>query len=75
MSLQNHLLLREICRRDAAIRELYGQKKLELAQRDWANVDEYCEAKNDIIQLILEKAGMEARDLEEIRQRNTLAQR
>ena len=69
-SLRNHLLVRDLCRRDASIRDAYGRRKLELAQRDWADVNEYAEAKNDIVQYMLEKGGMEKHELEEIRQRN-----
>lgn len=58
-SLRNHLLVRDLCRRDATIREAYGRPKLELAQLDWANVDGYTEEKNGILLYILEKAGME----------------
>ena len=69
-SLRNHLLVRDICIRDDSVRGAYGRRKLELAQRDWADVDEYCEAKNEILGYVLEKAGMEELDLEVIRQRN-----
>jgi GrpB-like predicted nucleotidyltransferase (UPF0157 family) len=74
-SLQNHLLVRDICRREASVREAYGRKKMELALRDWADVDEYCEAKNEILQYVLERAGMGEHDLEEIRLRNVAATR
>jgi GrpB-like predicted nucleotidyltransferase (UPF0157 family) len=70
-SLRNHLLVRDICRRDDSVRETYGRKKLELAQKDWADVDEYCEAKNEVLLYVLEKAGMDTGDREEIRRRNT----
>jgi GrpB-like predicted nucleotidyltransferase (UPF0157 family) len=69
-SLRNHLLVRDICRRDPEVREAYGRKKMELAQRDWIDGDDYCEAKNEILQFILDKAGMGEEEREEIRRRN-----
>ena len=69
-ALRNHLLMRDICRRDSSVRDAYGRRKLELAQRDWAHVDFYCEAKNDIVLSALARAGMDKHELEEIRQRN-----
>ena len=72
-SLRNHLLVRDLCRRDATIRDAYNRRKLELAQLDWANVDEYTEEKNCILLYILEKAGMEKHDLDDIRQRSNIA--
>ncbi len=74
-SLRNHLLVRNLCRSNASVREAYGRRKLDLAQTDWADGDEYAEAKNEIVQSILEKAGMEKHDLDEIRQRNTASTR
>lgn len=74
-SLRNHLLVRDICRRDASVRKAYGQRKLELAQRDWVTVDEYSEAKNQILQYVLQKVGMSKDDLSEIQQRNSAATR
>ena len=72
-SLRNHLLVRDLCRRDATIRNAYARRKLELAQMEWANVDEYTEEKNGILLYILEKAGMEKHDLDDIRQRSNIA--
>jgi GrpB-like predicted nucleotidyltransferase (UPF0157 family) len=70
-SLRNHLLVRDMCRRDVRIRDVYGRKKQELAEKEWASVDDYCEAKNDTILEILGQAGMAADDWAEIRARNT----
>jgi GrpB-like predicted nucleotidyltransferase (UPF0157 family) len=70
-SLRNHILVRDICRRDARIRDAYGKKKQVLAEKEWASVDDYCEAKNDTILEILGQAGMAENDLAEIRARNT----
>lgn len=71
-SIRNHLAVRDICRRDASVRDAYGKVKLDLSRREWKNVDEYCEAKNDIIAWVLEKAGMNAQDRDEIRKINTI---
>lgn len=70
-ALRNHLAVRDICRRYPQVREAYGQKKLELSQREWGSVDEYCEAKNEILEWVLEKAGMAASDREQVRKLNT----
>lgn len=70
-SVRNHLGVRELCRRDASLRDRYAQVKLELSRREWKNVDEYCEAKNDIVCLILEQAGLSEDDREAIRRANT----
>jgi GrpB-like predicted nucleotidyltransferase (UPF0157 family) len=70
-SLRNHLLVRDMCRRDVRIRDVYGRKKQELAEKEWASVDDYCEAKNDTILEILGHAGMAADDLADIQARNT----
>lgn len=70
-SIRNHLGLRDVCRKDASLRDRYGQVKLELSQREWKNVDEYCQAKNDIISSILEQAGLSEDDRDAIRRVNT----
>ena len=70
-ALRNHLAVRDICRRDAAVRDTYGKKKLDLAKEEWADVDEYCEAKNEILAWVLGKAGMSWKDRAELREVNT----
>lgn len=70
-SIRNQLGVRDICRKDPEVRDAYGKKKLELSQQEWRDVDEYCEAKNDIIAWVLERAGMSNEEREEIRQLNT----
>lgn len=72
-ALRNHLAVREICKRDGAVREAYGKKKMQLAQQEWPTVDDYCEAKNEILEWVLEKAGMAASDRDEVRKLNTIA--
>ena len=69
-SIRNHLGVRDICRRDPAVRDAYGKTKLELSQREWENVDEYAMAKNDIIAWILEKVGLSSEERGQIRALN-----
>lgn len=71
-SLRNHLAVRDICRRDKDVREAYAAKKLALAEQEWDSVDEYCEAKNDILAWILKRAGFSRADMDQIREHNTV---
>jgi GrpB-like predicted nucleotidyltransferase (UPF0157 family) len=73
-SIRNQLGLRDICRKDSAVRDAYSQAKLELSKQEWRDVDEYCVAKNDIIAWVLGKAGMSDQEREEIRQLNRMAE-
>ncbi|KAK5065118.1 hypothetical protein LTR84_000954 [Exophiala bonariae] len=70
-SVRNHLGVRDVCRRNASLRDQYGRFKMELSRREWRNVDEYCEAKNDIVCMILEQAGLSEEDRDAIRRVNT----
>ncbi|KAH0848298.1 hypothetical protein AYO21_04328 [Fonsecaea monophora] len=72
-SIRNQLGVRDICRKDSTVRDAYSRKKVELSQRDWRDVDQYCEAKNDILAWVLEKAGMSSEEREQVRQLNTTA--
>ncbi|KIX03067.1 uncharacterized protein Z518_06617 [Rhinocladiella mackenziei CBS 650.93] len=71
-SIRNQLGVRDICRRDSEVREAYGKTKLKLSHREWTDVNEYCEAKNDIIAWVLEKAGMSNEERDQIRKLNTM---
>lgn len=71
-ALKNHLAIRNECIKDSRIRDKYSEWKLDLAKKDWKNVDEYCEAKNDIIELILIQAGFTEEETRAIRQVNTI---
>lgn len=73
-SIRNHLGVREVCRSDPEVREAYGKAKLALSEREWNNVDEYCEAKNEILSWVLERAGMNSEDRKIARQLNTTTQ-
>lgn len=70
-ALRNHLAVREICTRNNAVREAYAQKKLELAGRDWRDVNEYAEAKTDILQWVLQHSDFSQKELDDIRANNT----
>lgn len=72
-ALRNHLLVRDLCRQSEELRDIYGQKKLELAKREWSNVDEYCVAKNDVLAYILSR-GMTEDETNQIRDLNTTSQ-
>jgi GrpB-like predicted nucleotidyltransferase (UPF0157 family) len=50
------LLLRDHLRTSAEDRELYAAAKRELATRDWKYVQQYADAKSDIVQKILSRA-------------------
>jgi GrpB-like predicted nucleotidyltransferase (UPF0157 family) len=69
-SLSNHLAVRDLCRADTEVRDAYGRKKLELGTKDWKDVDEYCEAKNDVVAWILAKAGFKADEVSAISKLN-----
>ena len=51
-----YLDLRERLRADEADRELYAATKRRLAARDWADMNEYAEAKSEVIAAILARA-------------------
>ena len=70
LSLKNHLAVRSLLRSNEDLRKEYGDFKLDLAKRMWDSIDEYCEAKGPIINRILDKSGLDKRDLAEIRRVN-----
>jgi GrpB-like predicted nucleotidyltransferase (UPF0157 family) len=51
------LRFRDHLRRDAGDRQLYERTKRELAQRDWKYVQHYADAKTDVVEEILGRAG------------------
>jgi GrpB-like predicted nucleotidyltransferase (UPF0157 family) len=51
------LRFRDHLRRDAGDRELYERTKRELAQREWKYVQHYADAKSDVVEAILARAG------------------
>ncbi len=52
------LILRDRLRSNAADRDLYERTKRELAQREWKEVQDYAEAKTDVIEQILARARL-----------------
>ncbi len=58
---RRHLLFRDWLRTDATDRARYGQVKQAVAEREWADMNEYAAAKNQVIQEITERAERWAR--------------
>ncbi|MGO1228659.1 GrpB family protein [Brachybacterium sp.] len=54
--IEAYLLLRDRLRTDAADRALYAETKRELASRDWEEMNDYADAKTDVIAAILSRA-------------------
>jgi GrpB-like predicted nucleotidyltransferase (UPF0157 family) len=50
------LRFRDHLRGDAADRELYERTKRELAARTWAHVQDYADAKTDVVAAIMARA-------------------
>ena len=72
LAMRNHLALRDVLRRDGRLRDEYGRLKLELAQRDYGDIDQYVVDKSPVIQRILAAAGMDRDELAEIDAMNRL---
>jgi GrpB-like predicted nucleotidyltransferase (UPF0157 family) len=51
------LRVRDRLRSDARDRDLYAQTKRELAEQEWRHVQHYAQAKSDVVQQILGRAG------------------
>ena len=58
--MRNHLAVRDVLRRDAALRDEYGLLKMELAKREWGddNGAGYVSGKSHVLGKVLEKAGL-----------------
>jgi GrpB-like predicted nucleotidyltransferase (UPF0157 family) len=72
LAMRNHLALRDVLRRDGRLRDEYGRLKLELAQRDYGDIDQYVVDKSPVIQRILAATGMDRDELAEIDAMNRL---
>jgi GrpB-like predicted nucleotidyltransferase (UPF0157 family) len=72
LALRNHLALRDLLRRDGRLRDEYGRLKLELAHRDYEDIDQYVVDKSPVIQRILAAAGIDRDELAEIDAMNRL---
>ena len=59
LALRNHLAVRDLLRRDQGLRAEYARHKLELATRDYEDVDDYVVDKSPVLQRILEAAGID----------------
>lgn len=70
LALRNHLAVRDVCRRDEEARERYAECKVALAEREFRDVNEYTDAKNGVLRWILEKAGLETKEVDEIQEVN-----
>ncbi|KAF2762419.1 UPF0157-domain-containing protein [Pseudovirgaria hyperparasitica] len=65
LGLLNHLALRDVLRRDEALRKEYGDVKMELA-RQQLELNPYCDAKTEIVLKILAKAGFSEESMAQI---------
>jgi len=54
--IQRTLLLRDWLRTNKADRELYARTKRDLASRKWRYVQNYADAKSEVVKAILERA-------------------
>ncbi len=71
LSLRNHLALRDTLRADAALRDEYAAVKRQAGMRS-ANIEEYGEAKSDVVQKILAAGGLTDAERESIAMDNTV---
>ncbi|HET7120869.1 MAG TPA: GrpB family protein [Solirubrobacterales bacterium] len=53
---RRHLLFRDWLRRSAADRRLYEETKRRLADRDWADMNAYADAKDEVVARIMRRA-------------------
>jgi GrpB-like predicted nucleotidyltransferase (UPF0157 family) len=68
---RRHLLLRDWLRHDAADRALYEATKRELARREWDDMNDYADAKSDVIAAMTARAESWARGQGESRRRSS----
>jgi GrpB-like predicted nucleotidyltransferase (UPF0157 family) len=62
--------LKRVLLQDEGLRKEYGNVKLELAEKEFVDMDEYCRGKNEVMLKILRKAGWSEEELEEVRKAN-----
>jgi GrpB-like predicted nucleotidyltransferase (UPF0157 family) len=65
LQLRNHLGVRDVLRKDEALREEYGRVKVDLLNSG-VDLDEYVAGKSGVLQRILEKAGLTTEEREVI---------
>ena len=73
LALRNHIAVRDILRVDRSLREAYAALKLDLATQEWADENEYCEAKSVMLGKILRQAGIQDQELAEVERVNDRA--
>lgn len=66
LSLRNHLAVRDTLRARDDLRDAYGAVKLALAERELDDIEDYIDAKNEILQQVLAAAGISTDDLDRI---------
>jgi GrpB-like predicted nucleotidyltransferase (UPF0157 family) len=59
LALRNHLGVRDVLRRDGGLRDAYGEHKRRLAERDYDDIDGYIADKSEVLQQVLEAAGID----------------
>lgn len=64
--IERNVRFRDHLRRDAADRELYLRTKRELAGREWQFVQQYADAKSEVVEAILARAGAPPPDPSEV---------
>jgi GrpB-like predicted nucleotidyltransferase (UPF0157 family) len=64
LSLRNHRDLKKILMENEALRRAYEQRKEDLAEVSFGDVEEYCRGKSGIIKTILREAGWAEEDLD-----------
>ncbi len=67
LGLRNHLAVRDALRKDPALAAEYGALKKRLAQRFRDDIDGYVSGKSGLLLSVLEKAGFDVADLDNIR--------
>ena len=73
VQLRNHLGVRDALRSDAALRDRYGDLKLELARREYVDIDGYVADKSPLLDVILERAGLSPEERADIAAQNRRA--
>jgi len=68
-ALANHLAVRDVLRRDKALREEYGELKLALAKEEHADIGAYGSKKHAFIVRALEQSGLSKEELDRIMMR------
>lgn len=71
IALRNHLDLKNMLLEHKELRHEYGDVKMKLVNSDMDSMDEYCRGKSDVVLKILEKAGWNEQDLNEVRMANS----